>query len=84
MLTKSIEKQLKSKKGPHGTIVDVKKASCKTIRYLQQCHSPDCHGRIFCRDLQSSKMQAQSVIWGEELGDDDEDKKKYKYKKKVG
>jgi len=36
----------------------------------------EVHGQIFCRDLQSSKMQANNLLWPGGFGDDG-DKRKY-------
>ena len=41
----------------------------KYVRSLQQCKSKECHGRIYCRDLQSAKMQAKNVLWPEDFND---------------
>jgi len=75
--------QKNQKETPHGIVLDKKKPSFKTIRSLQQCRSPECRGRIFCRDLQSSKMQAANVLHRKEFGDDEyKRKKKYKWRKR--
>jgi len=70
------------KENPHGIVLDKKKPYFKTIRCLLQCRSKECHGRIFCRDLQSSKTLSWYILHGRMCEDHDGDRFKYKYKRK--
>jgi hypothetical protein len=81
-LPRYIQKQLEPKKEVPTNVLDEKETYFKTIRCLQQCRSKECHGRIFCRDLQSSKTLSWYILHGRMCEDHDGDRFKYKYKRK--